>query len=281
MLKVKKVYNNNVLLGEDENHLECILIGKGIGFGKKLDTEIDESEAEKKFVLESTEQSKRFNQLLYEIPVIHLELTNQIINEAQKKLNVEFNDCIYLGLTDHISYALERHKQGAVIRNALHFEVQKFYPKEYDAALAALELIKQYEGVDLREDEAGFIALHFVNAQQDSRKMKLTLSINETVEDILRIVQLYYKIQLDTKSINYNRFVTHLQYFIRRLSSRELINGSDDELYEQLRRKYSQSYACSCKVKDYLEKKFSVEINNEEMLYFTLHINRVVTRDLR
>ena len=37
MIRVKKVYNNNVLLGEDDQQLECVLIGKGIGFGKKLD----------------------------------------------------------------------------------------------------------------------------------------------------------------------------------------------------------------------------------------------------
>lgn len=32
---VKKVYNNNIVLVEDEKQLEMILIGRGISFGKK------------------------------------------------------------------------------------------------------------------------------------------------------------------------------------------------------------------------------------------------------
>ena len=34
-MKVKKVFNNNILLAEDEQMLETVLMGKGIGFAMK------------------------------------------------------------------------------------------------------------------------------------------------------------------------------------------------------------------------------------------------------
>ncbi len=278
MIRVKKVYNNNVLLGEDDQQLECVLIGKGIGFGKKLDEKVDEEQAEKKFILESAETAKKFNQLLHEVPVRHLELTNQIVSQAQKQLNVKFNDSIYLGLTDHISYALDRHSQGITMRNALLWQVKQFYNREYEVACKSIELIQISEGVELPEDEASFIALHFVNAQQEGEEMQRTLFVTETVQDILRIVQLHYKIVLNEKSLNYSRFVTHIQYFIRRIFQRELVIGEDDEVYHQIKRKYPKAFQCTCKIKSYLEQKFNIEITSDEMLYFILHINRVAER---
>lgn len=279
MIRVKKVYNNNVLLGEDDKQLECILIGKGIGFGKKLDEEVDETKAEKKFILESADEVKRFNQLLHEVPVRHLELTNQIVNQAQNMLKVEFNDSIYLGLTDHINYAIDRYKQGVVIKNALLWQVKQFYAREYDAALKSIELIRNLEGIELPEDEASFIAMHFVNAQQEGEEMRLTIAATKAIKDILRIVQIFYKISLDEKSLNYCRFVMHIQYFIRRLNYREQITNNDaSEMFEEIRKKYPESYQCTCKVKEYLEERFKVEITQEEMLYFMLHIDRVAKR---
>lgn len=42
-LRVKKVFNNNILLAEDENLLEVILMGRGIGYAMKPGDPADES----------------------------------------------------------------------------------------------------------------------------------------------------------------------------------------------------------------------------------------------
>ncbi len=277
---IKKIFNNNVLLAENAQQLEMILLGKGIAFQKKAGDAVEESKIDKKFVIDSDDSKAKFIELLREVPLNHLELTTKIIVAAESELGTTFNDSIYIGLTDHINYALFRYKQGLQLSNALMWEVKKFYPKEFKAAMNALKTIEYYEGISFTEDEAGFIALHFVNAIQDDEGMKLTVQSTEVIQQILNIVKFHYCIELDESSLNYNRFVTHIRYFIRRLLSHEVCHHQDDEfLFLQVKEKYPQAYECACKVQKYLESKFCTELTHEEMIYFMLHINRVAERE--
>lgn len=52
---INKVINNNVLSTHDENNREIVLMGKGIGFQKKVGDEVAEDKIEKRFVLDSEE----------------------------------------------------------------------------------------------------------------------------------------------------------------------------------------------------------------------------------
>lgn len=280
-MKIKKVFNNNVLLAEDDQQLEMILLGVGIAFGKKAGDDVELSKIDKRFIIESDETKQKFVELLRDVPINHLELTSKIIKQAETELNTTFNDSLYIGLTDHINYSLFRVKQGMALKNALMWEVKKFYPREFLAAMNALKTIEYYENVKLPEDEASFIALHFVNAQQDGEAMKLTVEATEIIQSILNIVKFHYCIELDETSLNYSRFVTHIRYFIRRFVNQEIAAADEDEfLFLQVKEKYPNAYNCSLKVKKYLESKFNMPITNDELLYFMLHINRVAEREV-
>lgn len=277
-MRLKKIFNNNIVLAENEQQLEFILLGKGIAYKKSKNDFIENEKIEKTFVLNSPTISNQFIELFKEIPVNHIELSNKIIKDAEQKLEVTFNDNIYIALADHINYALTRYKKGEKLKNILLWEIKKFYKKEYAEALEALKIIEYYEDIRFEEDEAGFIALHFVNAQQDSQEMKQTILITEVVEEILKIVKFHYHIEINDSSLNYSRFVTHIQYFARRLFTKELSYEEDDCLYYEFKEKYPQAYDCSCKIANYIFKKFDIMITHEEMLYFMLHINRVTQR---
>src|SRR5699024_3117402 len=93
------------------------------------------------------------------------QISADIISFAKSNLNLKLNQSIYVTLTDHINFAIERFEQGINLQNALLWEIKRFYPHEFDLGRYALELVKERIGVELPEDEAGFIALHFVNAE--------------------------------------------------------------------------------------------------------------------
>ena len=277
-MKVVRVFNNNAVLVENEANEEMVLIGKGIAFAKKTGDLINEELIQKKFVFENSQLNEKLAKLFNEVPVKYIELTLDIVEMAGKELNTKFNSNIYIALSDHIAYAVERCSNNETIKNALLWEIKKFYPNEFAAAMKALEMIRYETNIEMTEDEAGFIALHFVNGQSEGELMAQTVAVTKIVEDILHIVEYHFHFKIDETSLNYIRFVTHIQYFARRLFAKEVIDDGDDILFEQIKNRYQDSYNCSLKVKKYIGSNYHIDISNDELVYFILHINRVCNR---
>ncbi|WP_276814800.1 BglG family transcription antiterminator LicT [Faecalibaculum rodentium] len=275
---VKTVFNNNALLALDEDGQEMVLLGKGIAFQKKAGQTVDEERVEKKYRIDAEDLNEKFRRMFSEIPAANLILGMEILEMAEKELHTRLNRETYIGLTDHISYAIERYSKGEKIRNALLFETRKFYPDEYRTARKALKMIQHETGIRMEDDEAGFIAMHFVNGMQQGEAMQQTMAVTKMVSDIQHIVEYHYQIKLDESSLNYMRFVTHISYFARRLLNRELSDGDDPELLAQLSARYPQAWACVKKIDRYLRELHGIPLTQDEYIYFILHVNRVCTR---
>ena len=273
---IKQIFNNNVILAKDSSKNEIVAMGCGIAFRKKVGDAININMIEKTFVLKQKETSEKFKLLLEDIPAEHVSLCYDIIEYAKNILNVDLNDYIYVTLTDHISYALKLNKDGIYRSNVLLWEIKKFYPKEYKIGLKALELIEDETHQRLPEDEAGSIALHLVNAQINKalNTREDASKLTEMVQDILNIVKYTYNIPLDENSLNYERFITHLRFFFKRLNKKEVVESEDDFLLEQVKSKYRQAYECMLSIEKYL----GIELTDSEKLYLTLHIQRVTAR---
>lgn len=277
-MRVVKTFNNNITLAEDDTFQEVILMGKGIAFGLKKGDLIDETKIEKKFVFDTRELNDKFTALFNQVPVKYIELSSNIIDYASKKLNIVFDNNIYIALSDHISYAIERYQNNEPLKNALLFDIKKFYPNEFNVSMKALEMISYETGISMSEDEAGFIAMHFVNASQTGQIMSQTIAITKMVDDILQIVEYHYHLKLDEDSLNYIRFVTHIRYFARRIFANEVVSQGEDDLFDQIRRKYPVAFECTLKVKKYILLNYGIELGDDELVYFMLHINRVTSR---
>lgn len=103
---INKVINNNVLSTHDENNREIVLMGKGIGFQKKVGDEVAEDKIEKKFVLDSEDEVGKFSELIEMIPHNYLNLSVDIISYAQQVMPKRLSPSIYISLTDHINFLL-------------------------------------------------------------------------------------------------------------------------------------------------------------------------------
>ena len=53
MLKIEKVYNNNVVQASDKKGKELIVMGRGLGFRKKAGDFLNPDQIEKTFVLQN------------------------------------------------------------------------------------------------------------------------------------------------------------------------------------------------------------------------------------
>ncbi|MEG0094220.1 BglG family transcription antiterminator LicT [Anaerorhabdus sp.] len=276
-MKVKKVFNNNIILAEDAKLLEVILMGKGIGYSVNPGDIPSEEKIEKVFRIDSEELQNRFVKLVNDIPINHIELTKKIIEFAESELNTKFDDTIFIALADHINFAIKRARENDELKNALLWEIKKFYKKEFDVALKSLKLVEYYEDIRMSEDEASFIAMHFVNGQQNGEGVQSTVVATNIIQDILNIIRFHFKIELDEESLNYSRFITHVRFFLQRVNKTN--DNEDDFLFEQIKFKYPDTFKCVLKVKTYLDNKLNINISNEEMLYFMLHVRRLTDRE--
>lgn len=276
-MKIHKVINNNVVSVINNQNQELVVMGRGLAFKKKSGDPIDEKLIEKVFKLDNKDLNEKFKSLINEIPLEYMEVADQIIKFAEKVLGKKLNESIYVSLTDHIHFAIQRHQKGMDIKNALLWDIKRLYKEEFIIGTEALKLIKEKVDIDLPEDEAGFIALHVVNAELND-EMPTILNITKFIQEILTIVKYHFKIEFDEESLNYFRFVTHLKFFAQRMLNKTYLSNDDDLLYNMVIAKYKDSVECVEKIKEFVAKKYEYEISKEEFVYLTIHITRVVNR---
>ncbi len=274
----KKKINNNVIYANDDEHQEIIVMGKGIGFHMQEGDKIDENRVEKIFRIENERLSRQFQDVFGNMPLEYMEITNDIIAHAKKHLNVQLNQSIYVTLADHINFAIQRQEQGVMFENALLWEIKKFYRMEYFMGKYAIELLNEKLNTSFTEDEAGFIAIHFVNAEYNT-ETENTLVMTSLIQGILKIVRKEMKVDFDEESIHYERFVTHLKFLTQRLYNHEMLKDEEIEFARMMEGKYPKEYKCSKKISKYIEKEFGSSISGAEIMFLAIHIRRVCLKE--
>ncbi|SNX67169.1 BglG family transcriptional antiterminator [Bacillus oleivorans] len=276
-MKIDKVLNNNVVSVIQDDGNELVVMGRGIAFQKKKGEEVEKDKIEKIFALKDKQTSDNFKMLLREVPIELMSEVEAIIDDAKNNLGKKLNDNIYVSLTDHINFALERHQKGAVIKNALLWEIKQLYKEEFTIGLKAIKRINQTFNVSLPEDEAGFIAIHIINAEMNE-DVTTTLNITKFIQQIINIVKYHFNVEFDEESLNYFRFITHLKFFAQRVFKGTHYENDDDYLYIMIKQKHKEAAQCTEKIKSFIKHQYNHELTNEEMLYLTIHIERVVNR---
>lgn len=274
-MKIYKVLNNNVVTILNNNDKESVVMGRGIAFQKKKGDEIDESKVEKIFVLKNNNLNDKFLKLINDIPLECIEVAEEIIQYVESKLETTLNENIYLTLTDHISFTINRYKNNMEMKNSMLWDIKRLHKQEFDIGLKAIEIIKNKLNLDLPEDEAATIAMHILNDELD-QDMPEIVSMIKVTEEILKIVKYHFNIEFDEESINYYRFLTHLKFFTQRLFNENYYEDYDNELFDMMSMKYHESYECVKKIKKFIHDLYGTNLTKEEMLYLIVHISRVI-----
>ena len=276
---IEKVINNNIISAYEKSGAEVIVMGRGIGFKKKQGEMVPADQISKIFRIKSRTLSEQFKELLANMPLERVRISDEIISHAKDHLKLKLNQSIYVTLTDHINFAIERVSQGIEPQNALLWEIKRFYPQEFQLGIYALELSQDRLDILLPEDEAGFIALHFVNAEYGT-DIRDAVKFPDQMQAIVDIVERDLGILLDESSLHYERFMTHIKFLIQRIYRKERLSSEDRELSLLMQRKYPREYQCSVKVAEYIMQATGSRLSEEEIMYLSVHIRRVSTIDL-
>lgn len=283
-MRIHKILNNNVVVVLDGNDKEQVVMGRGLAFKKKCGDEIDPKAVDKVFTMHNPDTNNKFQELVASIPLDYMLLVEDIISFAKTNIGKKINDSIYISLADHIFMSITRHQEGIEVKNALLCDIKRFYKEEFSIGLQALEMIQKQTGIRLPDDEAGFIALHFVNSEMEENPDRIEdmYTITKVMQEISNIVKYYFKFEFNEESVYYYRFVTHLKFFAQRLVTNKTYKENDeDDLLDVIKAKYKNAYGCVETIKKYLIDQYDYVLSDEEMLYLTIHIARVVYENER
>lgn len=272
--RISRVIGNNFVCAVGNDGKEIILRGLGIGFKKHAGDLVPGQQVEKIYDLRDPEKSSRLRDLLADVSPDYLDVSTEIIETAEKRIGRRLSDNIYITLTDHICFAVERLRSGVRYPNHLLWEITNFYPAEFAIGKQALDMIEEKLGFRLPEDEAGFIALHIVNAEIDG-KMADMVRITELIRKIISVVQEYYGVTLDEQSLDYGRFITHLKFLGQRITQNRYVADDDSEFQNMIVRRYRQAYQCAEKIRAELREAFDIQLPSEEMTFLTIHLHRL------
>ncbi|ACZ79037.1 PRD domain-containing protein [Dickeya parazeae] len=272
---VQKVLNNSLVLSSDDDNREVIVMGKGIGFNSRPGDEIAQEKIEKLFVTQSFEKRSGYIEGLSAIPDEVIEMAAMIISRANLQLSSKVREQIFFTLADHLTFAIERSRKGIVIQNRLLPEVRRFYPQQFRVASEAVAIIRQQYGIELPEEESGNIAFHLVNGQSEGDDVAQAMQSVKMLKDIFNLVQYHFKKEIDTESINYSRFMTHMQFFLQRLQEGEISTARDSFLLAQVIKEYPDAYRGALLIRDYVKVRLDITLGGNELLWLTVHLVRI------
>ena len=238
MVRVLKCINNNVVSCCGKDGRELVAMGRGLGYSLRAGDVVDESRIEKLFRMENPEETKKLTDLFAKLPPKEIELCSRIVDKATEDLGQQLSPSVYLTLTDHVCFAIERSRNGTVFQNTLLPEVRTFYPREFALGKYALELIERELGIHFPDDEAANIALHLVNAEFEN-SLSDTLRITQTLHDILAMLSANRTIAFDAQSEFYGEFSVQLKFLVFRAFSKSFYNREEGLFVQAVERDLS------------------------------------------
>ncbi len=273
---VKRIINNNIVLCENFKGHEVIAIGSGLGYKKEKNDPVLPYEVSKVYELVDNPTKRQIITMFEEVPLEIIDLTQKIIDIAQKELKSTFNVNLVIALADHINFSINQYKAGNSVPALVSEEVKRFYKEEYAVGKKAIQMINDELGIPLGNDEATSIAFHFITATEKRTNVD-SLKIMKGVSRIVEIVEKELNTEFDDESADYLRFVIHLKFFMRSVLFEQSrpANESLGLLFAQIKTGYDKANVCADRIEEYVKEEYDYNLSDEDRLYLVIHLVRL------
>ncbi|QOX65123.1 PRD domain-containing protein [Anoxybacterium hadale] len=270
----KKVLSNNVVQAYDvAGDEECILLGKGIGFGLKDEEPIDSSKIEKKFYIKDRINFNKYQKLIENCDEKLMFLVENYIGKVEKYFGCQYSENLHIGLLDHLNFSLYRLRNNITISNLFIDEISVMYEKEYTFAKEMLEYLNRELGVSLPTVEIGFIALHIHSSIKGDQASQTALYIN-IIGQCMELIESEFGMKLDPKSLNRARLITHLKFALKRASENISV---DNVIIDSLKSTYPKTFQFADRMAKNIFENYGLFLPEGEIGYLTIHIENIIS----
>lgn len=273
-LVAHKVLNNNVVITVDAAGRERVLMGRGLAFGVKADQHVDPDKVEKTFILDAGPGGERERRLLTDVPYPIIEAVSRAIDGAERELGRHLGRHVTIGVIDHVQFVYERLDQGLRIPTTTMPQLRVLHPQEFAAAQHMADAIGTALERPLPPEESVFLTMHLLNATRDEPNGTAALLFRR-VQHVVGTVERGLGVELDPDSPDYARFILHVQFLLQRLVNRAMLSSGDTSFYDFARHTYPIAHAVAQDVKAYVAAASGAELTDEELLYLTVHVERL------
>ena len=276
MFRVRKALNHNTLIAISmDNNQEYLLIGKGIGFGKKVSErfEIPENiECSIYSLQEQTERGKAM-ELVKGIDPIYLEIAGKVLTKSEEVFG-KIDRRILFPMADHIAFAVQRIRANEQISNPLTDDIRALFHMEYKTAECVKDILWEMLQIEIDEHEIGYIALHIHSAIEDEN-VALSMQIAMAVRECIRMIEEETGQTIDVMSLSYNRLMNHIRYMVARSIKGEKLKLN---MNDYMSVKFPKSFWMATEVCKQLEKQLhrTSPLDEVEIGYLAMHIERVL-----
>lgn len=275
MFKILKVLNNNgVLVMDLDSKQEYIFLGKGVGFGKKVNQNVDSIDNAKAYRFTQEQSRQDSIHTIKSISPVFIEIAGSIIEEAEKKFGTVDNN-ILLVLADHIAFAIKRMQEGIELKNPFAKEIKVLFEEEYSVAKMGREFIKEKIGVEINDDEVGYITLH-VHTALTREHVVQSMDIARMIQEGIQKIEMELGTMLDDETISYTRLLTHMKFMILRVINEEKLHL---DMTSYVLDNFPSSFDLAKRICKGFENVTKKPFPDIEISYFAIHIERVKSVD--
>lgn len=277
MYRVRKVLNHNsVIAVKTGDNKEYLIMGKGVGFGKKVSERIEKRTEDTVYSLQELTERGEAKEIIKTVTPICLELANEVLNRAEQEFG-KIDRSILFPMADHIEYAVQRIKRNEQISNPLTDDIRVLFYKEYKIAQCMEKLLWDNLGVRIDEHEVGYIALHVHSAIEDE-KVSQAMQIAAAVRDCISLVEEQTGKKINVTTLAYNRLMNHVRYMVARALSGEKLKLNMNDYMEI---KFPKAFQIAEKICDELGKCLDKKLDDVEIGYLAMHIERVTSDEIQ
>ena len=169
MYRITKVLNHNTVLAvKDKSASEYLIVGKGVGFGKKITQSIEPTDEDSLYELTQTRDRGPAKDIVKSIEPEYLEIANTLLDDAEHEFG-HIDRSILFPMADHIAFAVKRMENKEQISNPLNDDIRVMFYKEYKIAENIRHILKDKKQIDIIDDEIGYITLHIHTSLNNSK----------------------------------------------------------------------------------------------------------------